>query len=199
MPWSQLDTMLLQRYAMPSIERARAQFTWRPQPLVMFWMPIQVCGGGLFELLPDGMKPRKRDWHWVLAARHGLPYPDHSATGRVNSGALEARLGECIVDLVACPPDLSKPIARLYGAADVLGCPDAGWIAVDPVRIHSTPLAWLASGCHGVVPVGDEIGVQSYLRDCRAGIIADNVAHGEALLMKMRRELPSLPKVLVAA
>ena len=49
-----------------------------------------------------------------------------------------------------------------------------------------------------VLPVGTEEETQHYLLSCGHGVVANDVAHGEALLRKMTRQLPAVPPVLVA-
>ena len=173
----EIQAVLLDRYMLASTLRAKEQFPWEPHPLVMFWMPVRV-EGHYFELMPDGCRPRKADWHWVLAARFGLLAGDRPSDAR-RQAMWHATMGGLVMDLVACTPDLLRVRARLTGAATVLGYPPDSDMAVEPVRVHATPLSWL--------------------RGCAPGVIADSVAHGEALLMKMQRPVPALPRILVAA
>lgn len=180
---------LLDRYA--AVTMAHALTTdWRflawSLLTVAFWAPVRFHGD-LFDLLADGERPRKADWHWVLCAH----FPDPLRASRTDA--------TCVLDFAACSPDLLHVRARLHGSASVLGCPPEPWLSQSPVRVNATPLSWLRGRCAGVLPIGTESDTQTYLRDCRHGIVADSLPHAEALLKKMRRDVPALPKLMVAA
>ena len=160
--------------------------------LIAVWAPV-IENAGYFEPHPNPAHAGKRDWRWIIAARMGVA--DYSPRAFDVRNAL---YGRDVYDLVACTPDLSRVTGRLLGLIDVLGYPfESDW-ADAPVRVHATPLGWLRARCRGIVPVGSEIAVQDWLRHCAPGLIGDSAAHCEALLMKMRRELPPLPKLFQA-
>ena len=156
---------------------------------------------GLFEL--SRRRPSNASRRWIIAVRGGASELTEEPTGMLDPAwrsmpRLEALIGPDIIDLVACSQDLSRVTARLYGTAAVLGQPQEARRADAPVRVFATPWQWLRSGGSGVLPVGTEEETQHYLLSCERGVIGNNVAHGEALLPMMRRQLPAIPPVLVA-
>ncbi len=67
-----------------------------------------------------------------------------------------------------------------------------------PARVFRTPREWLLSGGEGVALCGARRVLADWLRGCEAGIIADNIKHGEELQQMIRREMTG-PQILVAA
>lgn len=114
------------------------------------------------------------------------------------SAAWNALHGD-IVDLVAVDARMQRPTSRLHALAPVLGSPQDPTYADRPVRVFATVSGWISGGFAGVVLIGSRAEQQNWLRACEAGIIADDLPHADALLLKMRREVPALPKLLVAS
>lgn len=142
--------------------------------------------GGLFQLHPRQDDAPKRAWRWIVAVREAY------------GSAVDAALFGDIVDLVAVDASMTRPLSRLRGFAPVLGYPQDPTIADSPVRIFASVLRWIHGGFAGVVLIGDRGEQQVYLRACATGIVADDLLHAEALQLKMRREVPALPKLFVA-
>jgi hypothetical protein len=104
---------------------------------------------------------------------------------------------ETPIDLVAWTRERPNRILRCLGVAQAIGIDQlvnpASYFAGRPVRVHRSALAWLASGCDGVVPL-DRAAMRNRLDflaleldGCR--LAAESLEHGRAL----RTELAPLP------
>lgn len=142
--------------------------------------------GGLFQLHPHQSEAAKNAWRWIIAVREAY------------GSAVQAALFGDIVDLVAVDASMTRPVSRLRGYAPVLGYPQDPTIAEAPVRVFASVMRWIQGGFAGIVLIGDRAEQQTYLRACATGIVADDLTHAEALQLKMRREVPALPKLFVA-
>ena len=156
---------------------------------------------GLFEL--SRRRPSNASRHWIIAVRDGRSEATEAPTGLLDPAwrsefPLEALFGPDVIDLVACSHDLRRVVARLTGTAPVLGQPQEPGRTDKPVRVVATPWQWLMHAGRAVLPVGTEEETRHYLLNCGHGVVANDVAHGEALLRKMARQLPAIPPVLVA-
>lgn len=126
---------------------------------------------------------------WAIAAWRGK----HSDNNRF--------CGSWIDDIVIVSRDLKKIIGTVFGVYQFpflgnparISCPDA-----KPVRVFQTPIEWLKKYGDGVVLLGNEREQVAWLRECEAGIVTDNVTHGEKIQKMIRREILG-PKILVAA
>lgn len=186
--------------------------------LLVRFMRARRCGERYWEPVPDGLGARVV----VVAVRAGVPLlwnepwrwegtyrpeePGESARHRLGQmpgwvARLKSALwGPDIIDLVALPLSLKGEPLLMTGYARCLGeCPEDRPHEADeaPTRVHGSVPSWLASGCEGIVPLGDAASQQALLRDLVGGIVADSVAHGEVLARLMKRDLPAAPKVYV--
>jgi hypothetical protein len=154
---------------------------------------------GLFELDP-APRPPKKAWRWIIPVRFGA-WDDDCRWGnsKTNPMQREALNGLYFDDLVACDPKALVVKSRLLGIAPVCGWPLDADMSPEPVFVHETPLAWLLSLGSGVFLCGDPLEQQTWLRGCHAGITAGSLAMGEAIMRKMRRQIPALPEVKVFA
>lgn len=167
--------------------------------------------GDFFQVHPAGKRAPAKAWHWIVPVRH-TPAPPINASASLHSfigtpAFAEVRdlfrridaLDEClfgeIIDLVAVARDLSRPRARLCGTSPVLGCQD--YPEYESIRVFSTVGAWLASGCRGVVMVGDDAENLRFLGQFD-NVVADDLSHGEQLHAALRRAYAG-PSVRVAA
>lgn len=163
-----------------------------------------VDQGDLFQLDPDLTRRAPVSRHrWLIAVRgwsaeqlEGEPHDTVAANLSTAIGAAARTLmGGDILDIVACDAKLSRVRGVFTAAADALGTIDEA----APVRVVRTPLAWLRRVCDGVLPLGTAAQQQATLRACAGGIVCDDVEHGEAVQRLIRRPLPELPRVMVAA
>ncbi len=135
----------------------------------------------------------------VLAALRYQPDRSFDLDGGTLSIVIEARgenLDE-VLDLVAWPLEKPAKFARLYGRAAVLGGAALIGDGFDdgPLRVHRTPLAWLQSGCAGVVLLDPARGIL-VLRDAPGRIAAEDDAHAAELAGLMVASLP-LARIVV--
>jgi hypothetical protein len=163
-----------------------------------------VDQGELFQLAPDLDKPAPvRAHRWLVAVRGWAAWQVEGEPGETEAAALrdalgaaaEPLMGSDVRDIAACDATLSRVRAVLTADADALGTvdPDA------PLRLVQSPMAWLRGLAAGVLPLGTASQKQALLRAQRAPIICDDLAHGEAVQRFMRRQVPDLPRVMVAA
>lgn len=206
---------------------APPQFDWRTiygsrhpmlfdsASLVRF-LEVRRAGEGFAEAMPAGLGT----WAMVVAVRAGAPAwwhmrddwtyrPDDPEDAmrqmhRLPPGWVTAMRpplhGPDVVDLVVCRLSLRGEPMRLSGVARCMGeDPADNWEATaeGPVRVHASVSGWLANECGGIVPLGTPQEQQALLRDLTGGIIADSVAHGEALKRLMKRDLPAPPAIYV--
>jgi hypothetical protein len=90
------------------------------------------------------------------------------------------------IDLVAWTRKKPCEIFRCLGFAAAIGIDrlfnPASYFAGRPLLVHRSPLAWLAAGCVGMVPI-DHGALRERMEwlqcDCR--LAAENLAHGRAL------------------
>lgn len=182
--------------------------------LVRF-LEVRRAGEGFAEAVPA----RLGAWALVVAVRAGAPViwrtprvwayrPDdpgeamRQVHGTPPGWVLAMRpplWGPDVIDLAVCRLSLRGEVMRVTGLARCLGEDPAHDVALvaQPVRVHGSVGSWLASDCQGIVPLGDDAQRQALLRELTGGIIADDVAHGEALARLMRRDLPAAPKIFV--
>lgn len=111
---------------------------------------------------------------------------------------------ETPIDLVAWTRERPDRILRCLGVAPALGIDQlvnpASYFAGRPLRVHRSALAWLASGCDGVVPLDcaamrnrlDFLALE--LDGCR--LAAESLEHGRALRTKLA-PLPARVRILV--
>lgn len=182
--------------------------------LVRF-LEVRRAGEGFAEVMPAGLGA----WAMVVAIRVGAPLiwrqpgawkyrPEDPEDARRQVHRLRPGWvtrfrpplwGPDIIDLAVCRLSLKGEAMRVTGLARCLGedpADDAGTVT-RPVRVHPGVGAWLAAECDGIVPLGDVAAQAALLRELTGGIIADSVAHGEALARLMKRDLPAPPKIYV--
>jgi hypothetical protein len=127
---------------------------------------------------------------------------DFAAPGSENSVRAVVHLAvgadaETPIDLVAWTRERPNRILRCLAVAPAIGIDQllnpASYFAGRPLRVHRSALAWLASGCDGVVPL-DRAAMRNRLDflaleldGCR--LAAESLEHGRAL----RTELAPLP------
>jgi hypothetical protein len=111
---------------------------------------------------------------------------------------------ETPIDLVAWTRERPDRIFRCLGAAGAIGIDQlfnpASYFAGRPLCVHRSALAWLASGCNGVVPL-DFAAIRNSLDflpleldDCR--LAAESLKHGRALRVALA-PLPARVRILV--
>ena len=180
-------------------------------------LPVRAHGD-LFEVLPAA-RARTRDFRPVFAVRAGDPpafaagYPASvtfnlhgcpTAEGWRSIFAWRALAGAEIVDLIACDWRLAKPPRRLVGAAPTLGFGAGGEDTMpgdEPVRLCRSVGAWVACLFRhtAALPLGSPLEQQATLRSFGAGVVCEDLEHGEAVNRLLRRDLPAPPPVLVEA
>jgi hypothetical protein len=74
----------------------------------------------------------------------------HAVSPETNCPAQACRFGE-VVDLVAWHPEAPRAFALRCGRAQWLGSYEPQFMAPYPVSVHRGVLAWLRSGCRGIV------------------------------------------------
>ena len=111
---------------------------------------------------------------------------------------------ETPIDLVAWTRERPDRMFRCLGVAQAIGTDQlfnpASYFAGRPLRVHRSALAWLASGCHGVVPL-DCAAIRNRLDflpleldHCR--LAAESLTHGRALRDALA-PLPARVRILV--
>lgn len=111
---------------------------------------------------------------------------------------------ETPIDLVAWTRERPDRILRCLGVAPAIGIDQlvnpASYLAGRPLRVHRSALAWLASGCDGVVPL-DYAAIRNHLDflplelgDYR--LAAESLTHGRALRDAFK-PLPARVRILV--
>jgi len=102
------------------------------------------------------------------------------------------------VDLVAVRTDDPGRWWLRRGAVTLLGewLLDHALLGDDPIRVYRDPLAWLRAGGDGVV-VLDDAGFD-ILANLPAGLVAEDVEHGQEIRARLSRPLP-VPRIFVAA
>jgi hypothetical protein len=111
---------------------------------------------------------------------------------------------ETPIDLVAWTREKPHEVFRCLGSACAIGIDrlfnTASYFAGRPLRVHRTPLAWLAAGCDGIVPL-DYSAIRNRiswsLRDFdEYRLAAESLAHGRALREALA-PLPARVRILV--
>lgn len=162
----------------------------------MAFAPVLEEAHGTFQIHPGPRWP-KSSWRWIIAQRCGASNPDHSPAGWPETARRGAHHGLHVTDMICVRVDLAAATARLHQRFAVLGWPLDPRDADQPVRVHPSPLAWLRSGCDGVVLVGDDRDNHAWLRNCTAGFITDTIEMGQALETKLRRDPVRMPPIMV--
>lgn len=134
---------------------------------------------------------------------------DFAAPGSANSVRAVVHLAvgedaETPIDLVAWTRERPDRILRCLGVAPAIGIDQlvnpASYFAGRPLRVHRSALAWLASGCDGVVPL-DCAAIRNRLEflpleldGCR--LAAESLKHGRTLRDALK-PLPARVRILV--
>jgi hypothetical protein len=99
------------------------------------------------------------------------------------------------IDLVAWTREQPSEIFRCLGFAAAIGVDQlsnpASYFGGRPLLVHRHALAWLASGCHGIVPLDYHALRKRFdwlYGECR--LAADSLEHGRSL----RRALDPIPR-----
>lgn len=178
-------------YRLPRIWNSplAARWTHHPRPSILACAPI-VVDGLEFQLHPAGQSAPAKAWRPIVAIKTGLPsQPDFDA----------AITGE-IVDYAALSPSADRVLATMYGIEDVIGHPPDELFSdargVRSIRLRRSPSLWL-DDLQGAVLVRSLSDSADFLRQFDV-IVADDVSHGEAIQVALRRDYAG-PSIRVSA
>ena len=162
----------------------------------------------------DVVEPRAaaaKHWRLVVPVLAGPPadaawMPAHPVTAipTAETSRMESAIwGEHVLDLLAVDWSLKRPPRRLLGAASALGfgaCGDDTAEGDEPVLLAADLADWLERLPHGPsLPLGDDAERAATIRRFGGGVVCGDLDHGMAVERLLRRPLPTLPKILVAA
>jgi hypothetical protein len=104
-----------------------------------------------------------------------------------------------LVDIVAWHPLRPDRWAMRVGSAEWLGCIEPQYQCPDPVPIRRSVLAWLQSGCAGLLALSRSTAdIYRLLICCTGGVIAEDYGHAAELRRFLAHPRPA-PAVSVAA